>query len=283
MRGAALWQVVLLVLAITAPVFAWGRKASTDKKSDSKIPVIIIADVGIDDAGALLLAVGSPALNVLGVVSSFGCHKDPRVTARNAHALLAAANRTDVPIFLGASFPIGLNGPLQNDGTHFHGAEGLGGLLGLGEDVDQTCNSASVSTDVGGAEFIVERARSMAGEVHLLCFSPLTNIAHAVCTHVHQHEGVPTAISALFGVKCLVDGYKITFGGPNAYTGSPFDAEKNFAISRMIEAVGGIVQTYPIWDLRMTSLAFPIFIGFVQSAAFLALFGNRYKKGRWCC
>ena len=169
MSSAALRRlVVLIVLAATTPTFGWGRKQPDEKKSSSKIPVIIIADVGIDDAGALLLAVGSAELNVLGVVSSFGCHKDPRVTARNAHALLAAANRTDVPIFLGASYPIGLDGPLEKDGTHFHGAEGLGNLLGLGDDIDQTCNS-EMSTDMSGAEFIVKRARSIAGGEHVLC------------------------------------------------------------------------------------------------------------------
>ena len=119
----------------------------------------------------------------------------------------------------------------------------------------------------------------------LLAVFLVTNIAHAVCTLVHQHEGVPTAIAALFGVKCLVDGYKITFGGPNAYAGSPFDAEKNFAISRMIEAVGGCFMIFAVADLfeRESVYLFPIMIGLVQSAAFLALFGYRYKKGRWCC
>ena len=54
-------------------------------------PVILVADVGIDDAGGLLWAAASDALDVLGVVSSFGCHPDPVVTARNAELLLEAA------------------------------------------------------------------------------------------------------------------------------------------------------------------------------------------------
>ena len=44
--------------------------------------VILVADVGVDDAAGLLLALSSPSLKVLGIAAAYGCHKDVAVTAR---------------------------------------------------------------------------------------------------------------------------------------------------------------------------------------------------------
>ena len=82
-------------------------------------PVLIVADVGVDDAAALLWALGSPQLEILGIASSLGCHNDPLQTTNNARRLLVAANRSDVPVFVGARFPLGTSVPLEGDGSRF--------------------------------------------------------------------------------------------------------------------------------------------------------------------
>ena len=56
-----------------------------------KIPVVLVADVGIDDAAALLWLLRSPQIELLGIAASFGCHGDVRQTAANAKRLLRAA------------------------------------------------------------------------------------------------------------------------------------------------------------------------------------------------
>lgn len=141
-----------------------------------KQDVIIVADVGIDDAAGLLLAISSPKLNVLGVASTFGCHKDVEVTARNAERLLAAANRSDVPVFRGATNPIGSTEGLARDGTFVHGADGMGDLPG---NYGEECTPADHS-GLSAAEFIAQSARNAPGEIVLLCFSPFTNVALAL-------------------------------------------------------------------------------------------------------
>ena len=44
--------------------------------SAEKIPVVLVADVGIDDAAALLWLLRSPSIELIGIAASFGCHGD---------------------------------------------------------------------------------------------------------------------------------------------------------------------------------------------------------------
>ena len=137
--------------------------------------VILVADVGVDDAAGLLLALSSPSLEVLGIAATFGCHKDVQVTARNAERLLAAANRSSVPVYRGAPFPLGSTDLMHGDGSYVHGADGFGNL----PDDDASCSPAETG-GVSAAEFIAQTARSAPGKVVLASFSPLTNVALAL-------------------------------------------------------------------------------------------------------
>ena len=58
----------------------------------------------------------SPSLQVLGTAATFGCHKQVEVTARNAERLLAAANRSSVPVYRGTPFPFGSTDLIHADG-----------------------------------------------------------------------------------------------------------------------------------------------------------------------
>ena len=153
-------------------VVLWLADASAARK-----PVIIVADVGVDDAAALLWAVGSPELEVLGVASSLGCHADSRNTAANARRLLVVANKSHVPVFLGSRYPLGMSTPLEVDGSRFHGPTGFGKPPSAEEEA--AC-SAVAPTNVSAAEFIARTVRSRPGEITLLSFSPLTDVALAL-------------------------------------------------------------------------------------------------------
>ena len=59
------------------------------------IPVLIDCDPGQDDALALLLALGSPELDVLGVTAVAGNQTVDKTTA-NALRVLELATRTDI-------------------------------------------------------------------------------------------------------------------------------------------------------------------------------------------
>ena len=84
-------------------------------------PVIIDTDPGVDDAIALLMALSCPDLDVIGLTTTAG--NVPLAPAtRNTLALLEHLNRTDVPVYKGASRPV--RGRFAY-ARHVHSASGL--------------------------------------------------------------------------------------------------------------------------------------------------------------
>ncbi len=86
-------------------------------------PVVLDCDPGHDDAVAILLALGSPGVRLLGITTCFGnCAVED--ATRNALRVLALAGREDVPVAAGAA------GPMRGQvalGNYVHGVTGLDG------------------------------------------------------------------------------------------------------------------------------------------------------------
>lgn len=154
-------------------------------------PVILVADVGVDDAAAFLLTLSDPSLKVLGVASTFGCHKEVEQTARNAERLLSAANRSDVPVYRGARFPLGTTGLMSIDGSYVHGSDGFGDL----PDVEYESCSPAENGGISAAEFIAQSARAAPSTIDILSFSPLTNVALALAIEPRLPELVNSLIA----------------------------------------------------------------------------------------
>ena len=62
--------------------------------------VIIDTDPGVDDSFAILLALRSPEIEVIGLTSLFGNVRTPTAT-RNALHLLERFGRSDIPVYEG--------------------------------------------------------------------------------------------------------------------------------------------------------------------------------------
>ena len=137
----------------------------------SALPIVLDCDPGHDDAIALLLALGSPELEVLGVTTTYGNQTLEKTTA-NALRVLELAGRTDVPVAAGAA------GPLERElvvAAHVHGESGLDGPTLPAPSVD------TVSTDaVAWIASTVERAGR---PVALVPTGPLTNVARYLDRH----------------------------------------------------------------------------------------------------
>ena len=67
--------------------------------------IVLDTDPGHDDAIALLLALASPEVELLGVTTVAGNQTLEKTTA-NALKILEYVERTDVPVHVGASRPI---------------------------------------------------------------------------------------------------------------------------------------------------------------------------------
>ena len=131
--------------------------------------VIIDTDPGIDDAVAILFALGSPELDVTALVAVAG-NAPLAIVERNARALAELAQRRDLPVFLGRDRP--LRRPLR-DAIAAHGEGGLGAL--------QLPEPAALPQLQEGVEFLVGSVRRAPPRTVTWCaLGPLTNIAAAL-------------------------------------------------------------------------------------------------------
>ena len=131
--------------------------------------IIIDTDPGQDDAVAILLALASPELEVLGITCVAG-NVPLALTVRNARIICELAGRPDARIFAGCDKP--LERALVT-AEYVHGKTGLDGIA-LPDPVMPVQDQHAV-------DFIVETLRrEPAGSVTLVPIGPLTNIAAAI-------------------------------------------------------------------------------------------------------
>lgn len=134
--------------------------------------IIIDTDPSVDDAVAILLALGSPAELELLAITTVAGNAPLALTTRNALKTLELAGRVDIPVYAGAAGP--LSGALRT-AEHVHGDSGLDGY-----DLPEP----SVRAAPGFApDKIVELVMARPpGDVTLCAIAPLTNIALALAS-----------------------------------------------------------------------------------------------------
>jgi len=130
--------------------------------------IIIDTDPGQDDAIAILLALASQELEVVGITAVAG-NVPLQLTQRNARVICELAGRTDIPVFAGCDRP--LTRQLVT-AEHVHGKTGLDGF--------DISDPRMPLQETHAAEFIVDTLRTQpANSVTLCTLGPLTNIAAA--------------------------------------------------------------------------------------------------------
>jgi inosine-uridine nucleoside N-ribohydrolase len=134
-------------------------------------PVLIDCDPGHDDAMALLLALASPELELLGVTTVHGNQTLAKTTA-NALRVLEFAGRGDVPVAAGADRPLLRAARVA---AHVHGETGLDG--------PDLPPPQGAPVDGHAADFLAERIRSAGRPVTLVPTGPLTNVALLLALH----------------------------------------------------------------------------------------------------
>ncbi len=131
--------------------------------------IIIDTDPGQDDAVAIMLALGSPELEVLGITAVAG-NVPLALTQKNARKICELAGRPDIKVFAGAERPLMRK---LVTAEHVHGKTGLNGPK-LPEPQMQLQEQFAV-------DFIVETLmREETGSVTICALGPLTNIALAL-------------------------------------------------------------------------------------------------------
>jgi len=137
-------------------------------------------DPGVDDALALILALRSPEIQILGIMTVAG-NAPLEMTSANARRILEYLNAEDITVAAGAANP--LSHPLE-DALSYHGPDGLG-----------NCDlpPSTLPLHPSKAWDFLARTASEARGVTLLATGPLTNIAHAF----KRHRELPRLLSKL--------------------------------------------------------------------------------------
>lgn len=131
--------------------------------------IIIDTDPGQDDAAAIMLALGSlEQLEILGFTAVAG-NVSLDLTSKNIRKICELCNRTDIPVFEGASHPL-FKAPITAE--HVHGKTGLDGPI-LPEPIIGIEKLSAI-------DFIINTIRSEEENTITLCtLGALTNIALA--------------------------------------------------------------------------------------------------------
>jgi len=148
-------------------------------------------DPGVDDALALILALKSPEVQVLGITTVAG-NAPVEMTSANTRRVLECLDAGSIPVAPGAANP--LNQPLE-DALSYHGPDGLG-----------NCGLPSPLTPLSPAkawDFLARSVLNAPGELTLVATGPLTNLAYAFELH-------PELPELLAGLVLMGGAYSLT-------------------------------------------------------------------------
>ena len=164
--------------------------------------VIIDTDPGIDDALAILLALGNPKVNVIALTTVFGNFPNVNILTENALKILNLANKKHIPVFQGETKPLAMKDADAASVAAYidaqtkvaqsvavHGADGLANLSGVSDKKLDT--GGLVKKDISAAEAIVNLAKEHQGQITLITLGPLTNLALAVQLALSQGLELP--------------------------------------------------------------------------------------------
>jgi len=135
------------------------------------IPILLDCDPGHDDAMAMLLALASPEVELLGITTVAGNQTLPKTTA-NALRILEFAGRDDIAVAAGADRPLVREPAVAAD---VHGETGLDG-----PDLPAPQGSPIATHAV---DYLAERIDACERPVTLVPTGPLTNIALLLARH----------------------------------------------------------------------------------------------------
>lgn len=164
------------VTAVTAVTAITAALALTPAARAEPHQVIFDTDFGIcpqDDCYALMLALHSPELEILGITTVAGNWSLEQGTA-DVLRLLEIAKRVDIPVYAGADMPL-MHVPGEFARTNY-------GSWWSDEPPKAPPGGFAQKTveSIGAVEYIVDTIEARPGEVTILAIGPLTNVAMAL-------------------------------------------------------------------------------------------------------
>ena len=131
------------------------------------VKIVIDTDPGTDDALAMIMALGSPELDIQGL-TTVGGNARLADTTRNTLALTSYLGRPHMPVARGASRP--MKGSFQY-AYHFHGPGGLTVSLP---------KAKAGPHPLRAPDYLISLGQSFPSHLLLVALGPLTNVARAL-------------------------------------------------------------------------------------------------------
>ncbi len=236
-----------------------------------KSRVILDMDPGIDDALALILALCSPEIQVLGVTTVAG-NATVEVTSANARRVLEYLDVWDIPVVMGAAEP--MEHPLVHALNH-HGPDGLG-----------ESDLPSPRLPLHPAEawgFLAQLVSDAPGEITLVATGPLTNVANAFQHHpkLSRYLARLVLMGGAYGLTPYGKGNRTPFAEFNIWQ-DPEAAHTVFNSGEDIYAVGLDVSMDPASCLSSQHLE-RIKTGGTPAARLAAQLVQHGIKRQGCC
>ncbi|MBE7552770.1 MAG: nucleoside hydrolase [Anaerolineales bacterium] len=186
--------------------------------------VIIDTDPGVDDAMAILLALKSPEIELVGLTTIYGnVYTD--LATQNALRLVELTGRPDIPVAHGAESP--LLAPLGPAADFVHGWDGLGNI--------NLPPPQGRAVDRPAAQFIVETVMAYPGEITLVPIGPLTNLALALALEPRIADHVAEVV--VMGGAATVNG-NVTPAAEANIINDPHAADMVFTAAWPVTMVG---------------------------------------------
>ena len=145
--------------------------------SGARKRLVLDLDTGVDDALALAYALGSPEVELVGVICTYG-NVTMRTAVRNTCALLELLGHPEVPVLAGADRALAATSPFVPPAAvrRIHGENGLG---------DQPVSGRCRCAPGDGVAFLrdeLRRAERDGAELVYVPTGPLTNLAHMLAS-----------------------------------------------------------------------------------------------------
>ena len=232
-------------------------------KIPAMTPILLDCDPGHDDAVAILLALGSPQIELLGVTTTFGnCALED--ATRNALQILELAGRPDVPVAAGAA------GPLRGEahlGNYVHGASGLDG--------PKLPAPQAKPLDIDAVEFLRRTLSEADRQVTVVATGPITNVGRLLRDHP---EVAPRIAEVIFMGGSTERGNHTPTAEFNTYADpEALDVVLRSGVPVRMVGLNLTHQALATEDVvhRMSAMAHPVG---QTSAAWMGFFGDSYHR-----
>lgn len=148
-------------------------------------------DPGIDDAIAIMTALRSYEIELIGIATVYG-NVTPQVGIMNTLKVLESMNRMDIPVILGAQRPLmkdPLPSTIKKRKEIIHGKSGLGNLYSSPYLINEALKKriikgnmpSKITNHKNFIEFVDEINKHYRdGDISIIATGPLTNIAQAI-------------------------------------------------------------------------------------------------------